>query len=112
MLSGDVKEKGPIETKINDLLRTALNPASHIEVINESHKHASGYDSHFKLILISEVFEGKSLIQRHRLVNALFKEELSSGRIHALSISAKTPSQFQLDQSVPLSPSCLGGSKK
>lgn len=56
--------------------------------------------------------KAKSLIARHRLVNATLQDELS-GVVHALSIVAKTPSQWddmqaKGDKIMP-SPSCRGG---
>ena len=51
------------------------------------------------------------MIARHRMVNRLLSIELD-GKIHALSIQAKTVSQWQADPSFRESPSCLGGSKK
>lgn len=49
------------------------------------------------------------IFQRHRLVNEILKEELQNG-VHALSIVAKTPSQWaESDKIVEKSPNCLGG---
>jgi BolA protein len=48
----------------------------------------------FGVIVVSNAFEGKALLARHRAVNELFKEELQSGSIHALTIVAKTPAEF------------------
>jgi stress-induced morphogen len=80
-----------------------LNP-SHLEIIDESHKHAghaamkdymrSG-ETHFKVVVVSDDFEGKMLIDRHRLVNDILDEELQNG-VHALSIEAKTPAQWEM----------------
>ena len=63
------------------------------------------------MVVVSEQFEGKPLIARHRLVNTLLKEELEGG-VHALSIIAKTQAQWAKDNVVPESPLCMGGSKK
>ena len=84
-----------------------------IEIINESSKHNVPPDSesHFKVLVVSEMFESLSLIQRHRLVNSALKEELS-GPIHALSIQAMTPSQWLASPIVNNTPPCLGGGKK
>jgi stress-induced morphogen len=43
------------------------------------------------LVVVSPKFESLSLIKRHKLVNAVFAEELKSGQIHALTIRATTP---------------------
>jgi BolA protein len=96
-----------IRVKIDDALRPI-----HVELVNESSKHnvPKGSESHFKLLVVSDAFEGKSLIERHRLVNSVLKDELQKG-IHALSIQAKTPSQHAANPAVSSTPNCLGGSK-
>jgi len=98
-----------IETK----LRAALEPA-HLEVINESFMHnvPKGSESHFKVVVVSEQFAGQALLARHRAVNALLADELE-GPVHALSIKAKTPEQWEKSGgAVDASPSCMGGSKR
>ncbi|KAG9480815.1 bolA-like protein 1 [Eleutherodactylus coqui] len=101
----------PVETSIRAKLTQNLEPC-HLEVHNESHMHAvpPGSETHFKVVVVSDVFSGKSLIQRHRLVNGLLKEELA-GPVHALSIQAETPQQWEKDPTVSKSPACMGGSK-
>ena len=60
---------------------------------------------------MSKAFEDKPLIQRHRLVNQLLAAELEAN-IHALSIQAKTPSQWEnTGHVIAETPACLGGSK-
>ena len=70
-----------------------------LELIDTSHKHAGhaesqnlSSESHFDLQIISNVFEGKSLVQRHKIIYTLLAVEMNTG-IHALSIIAKTPSE-------------------
>lgn len=101
----------PVEASIRSKLTQNLEPC-HLEVHNESHMHAvpPGSETHFKVVVVAEVFSGKSLIQRHRLVNDLLKEELA-GPVHALSIQTKTPQQWQENPTVTKSPGCMGGSK-
>jgi len=43
--------------------------------------------------VVSEDFEGKSLIQRHRMVMEGIKAHIASNELHALSIQAKTPEE-------------------
>eukprot|EP00953_Heterococcus_sp_UTEX-ZZ885_P015640 8805-Heterococcus_DN1.PRE.3 len=63
------------------------------------------------VVCVSDAFEGKSLIARHRMVNDLLKEELE-GTLHALSIQPKTPSQWESEgHKIIPSPACMGGSK-
>lgn len=101
----------PVETSIRSKLTQSLAPC-HLEVHNESYMHAvpPGSETHFKVVVVSEVFSGKPLIQRHRLVNDVLKEELA-GSVHALSIQAKTPEQWEENPTVTKSPGCMGGSK-
>ncbi|XP_029436969.1 bolA-like protein 1 isoform X2 [Rhinatrema bivittatum] len=101
----------PIESSIRLKLTQSLQPV-HLEVHNESHMHAvpKGSESHFKVVVISEKFNGMSLIQQHRLVNEALREELA-GAVHALSILAKTPQQWKENPILNQSPPCLGGSK-
>ncbi|XP_018086880.1 bolA-like protein 1 isoform X2 [Xenopus laevis] len=101
----------PVENAIRSKLSETLKP-SHLEVLNESYMHAvpKGSETHFKVVVVSESFLGKSLIQRHRLVNELLKDELA-GPVHALSIQAKTPQQWEENPAVSKSPACMGGSK-
>lgn len=53
----------------------------------------AGEDCNFELYVVSEAFAGQSILQRQKPILALFKEEIASGAMHALSIKAKTPSE-------------------
>lgn len=97
-----------IETK----LREALSPVE-LKVINESFMHnvPAGSESHFKVVIVSDQFEGQRLIGRHRQVNQILAEELAN-HIHALSMHTYTLKEWQeQNQLAPDSPMCLGGSK-
>lgn len=54
---------------------------------------AAGEDCNFQLFVISDIFEGQSLLQRQKDILGLFKEELQTGALHALSVTAKTPAE-------------------
>ncbi len=85
----------------------------HLEVVNESGNHnvPPGSESHFKVVLVSEEFAGKRLIERHRLVNQLLADELA-GPVHALAIHTYTAEEWRSRHGdAPMSPPCLGGSK-
>ncbi len=56
------------------------------EVIPDSQVETSGTDCSFTIIVTSPAFEGKSPLQRHRMVNDIFKAQFESGELHALSI--------------------------
>ena len=55
-------------------------------------KDLTGTQDHWEAVIISAGFEGKSLIERHRIVNRALAEELK-GPIHALTLTLKTPSE-------------------
>jgi len=99
----------PIEASIISKLTNTFTP-SHLEVVNESFKHNVPKDSetHFKVTVVSSIFNDHKLIARHRLVNAALAEELE-GPVHALSISAKTPVQWEKTTKKHETPSCTGG---
>ncbi|XP_048381588.2 bolA-like protein 1 [Stegostoma tigrinum] len=102
---------GPVASAIHLKLEQSLTP-THLQVINESYMHAVPPDSetHFKVVVVSERFEGVPLLQRHRMVNDALKQELET-RIHALSIQAKTPRQWGTEPHIDRCPACLRGSK-
>ena len=54
----------------------------------------TGDGRHFEALVVSPEFEGKSLIERHRLVMATVNAEIQSDELHALSIKAYTPEQW------------------
>ena len=101
--------KQVIETKLAE----GFSP-KFLQVINESYMHnvPEGSESHFKVVVVSEKFEGQRLVARHRSVNHILSEELAN-HIHALSIKAYTPNEWQESgQIIPDSPPCMGGDKK
>lgn len=100
-----------VEDDITDKLTQTLAP-QHLEVINESHMHnvPPGSESHFKIVAVSDQFEGKMLIARHRMINKTLAEELA-GPIHALSLHTMTQSEWIEKGEAPASPPCMGGGK-
>ena len=88
---------GPVATEMLARLNAALAPTS-IELINDSEKHRGhgGYnpsgESHFSLAIESSAFEGRSRVERQRLVYAALGE-LMHDRVHALSIKARAPGE-------------------
>jgi BolA protein len=78
---------------IRNRLEAAFAPQS-LEIIDESHKHAGHASArgggHFIVKIVSKAFEGKSLVQRHRMVYDTL-DDLLHAEVHALSIQADTP---------------------
>lgn len=108
---GSPSMEKPVGAAIRAKLQEALQPV-YLEVIDDSHMHAvpRGSETHFRVVVASSRFDGLALIHRHRLVNDILHEELA-GPVHALSVQAKTPQQWEKNPSVGQSPPCLGGSK-
>ena len=87
--------------KTVELLRerlTTLSPLS-LEIFDESHEHAGHAGAkesgggHFQVLIVSDRFEGKNRVARHRLVYQTVAD-LMPQRIHALAIRAYTASEF------------------
>ena len=64
-----------------------------------THLEVEGDGHHFYAVVVSEAFAGKRLIDRHRLVKEVIKQQLQSNEIHALSIvKAQTPDEWAKQQ--------------
>jgi BolA protein len=85
--------KDTIAKKLTD----ALHPES-LSVIDESHLHEGhaghrpGGETHFRLHIVSRAFEGKSRVERHRMINALLADDLAGG-VHALALKTQAPGE-------------------
>jgi BolA protein len=80
--------------QIRQRLNDALQPQS-LEVMDEGHLHrghegAKDGRGHFRLKIVSPLFAGKSMVQRHRLVYQAMGELMQTD-IHALAIDAVAP---------------------
>ena len=88
-----------VKHTITNKLREAFTPES-LDVTDESHLHEGhsghrpGGETHFRVYIVSGAFEGKSRIERHRMVNAALEAELK-GSVHALAIKAQAPDEKQ-----------------
>ena len=84
------------DTIINKL-REAFSPES-LDVSDESHLHEGhsghrpGGETHFRVYIVASAFEGKSRIDRHRMINSTLAAELA-GLVHALAIKAHAPGE-------------------
>lgn len=61
---------------------------THVEVID------LGGGDHIRAIVVSPRFAGLPLIRQHKLVLDLFKQEIQSNEVHALTVKTLTPEQF------------------
>jgi len=101
------------EAKIRSLLESEFE-ISEMRLDNESHMHSvpENSETHFKLVLVSNAFNGVRKVARHQKVYAVLQEVLDEG-LHALALHLFTPEEWaeQSDQTLA-SPNCMGGSKK
>lgn len=70
----------------SDLVEQAI-PSSKAEI--------NGDGSKFEAQVVSPEFEGKSTVNRHRMIYSVLDEHIKSGAIHALTIKAYTPEEWQ-----------------
>jgi len=82
---------------ITATLRERLDPIR-LVVEDESQQHyghagwREGGETHFRIDVVSRAFEGKSRVERHRVINAALAGAFERG-LHALAIQAKAPGE-------------------
>jgi BolA protein len=80
----------------------------HLEVQDESHRHARGQETHYKATIVSDRFAGLPLLRRHQAVHAILGDLMA--QFHALALHTYTPAEWQERRAAPQSPACRGGS--
>lgn len=84
---------------MTEKLNKAFSPQS-LNIVNESHLHAGhgGHtpngESHFRVHIVSDAFNGKSRLERHRMINTVLADDLAAG-VHALAIHADGPADLK-----------------
>src|SRR3546814_16088973 len=74
-----------------DLIQDALQALQpeHLEVLDESHTHSRGQETHYKAVIVSEQFTGLNSVKRHQkpypAIGALMQPN------HALALHTYTP---------------------
>jgi len=88
-----------IRRQIEENLRRDLAPL-HLEVLDDSAAHAGHVGvmvqggGHFRILCVSEAFEGKSLVDQHRLIHGAVGYPMN-GAIHALEIKTVPASRWR-----------------
>lgn len=88
---------GVVANAIDNKLRARFSPQQlTIEDDSARHRghagHREGGESHFKVTIVSAVFEGQNRVIRQRLVYDTLKDEFAAG-LHALNVKAMTPAE-------------------
>ena len=94
-----------------DLIVAALADLQpeHLEVLDESHMHSRGLETHYKAVIVSPQFEGLNAVKRHQKVYGVLGDVMS--QIHALALHTYTPQEWAAQGIAPESPTCRGGSQ-
>ncbi|KAL7906210.1 bola-like protein [Trichoderma velutinum] len=96
----------PLEDAIRAKLTAALSPIT-LEIYNDSHLHSHhkamqgvvSKETHFRLVIISDMFAAKMQPARHRMIYALLRDEMAQeGGIHALQLRTLTPDEEKRQQ--------------
>ena len=74
-------------SEVQQKIETGL-PGARVEV-----RDMTGGGDHFEALVVSESFEGKSLIERHQAVYAALGDAMRAA-VHALTLKTLTPSQY------------------
>ena len=54
----------------------------------------TGTQDHLNILVVSDLFKTKNLLDRHRMIYQALDEPMKDGRIHALEIKAFTPDEL------------------
>ncbi|KAG9227983.1 bola-like protein [Amylocarpus encephaloides] len=96
----------PMEDTMRSKIQSSLSP-SHLEIHNDSHLHShhkamensASQETHFRVVITSDSFKGLMQQKRHKIVYALFKEEMArEGGIHALQLRTRTQEEEERDK--------------
>ena len=55
----------------------------------------TGTEDHWQVVVVSPAFEGKMSFEQQKMVMAIFKEEIASNEVHALTMKTYSPTQYQ-----------------
>lgn len=86
-----------VADRLRRKLTDALAPVA-LDIEDESAKHKGhagwrpGGETHFRVTIVSAAFEGKSRVDRQRMVYAALRQEMAD-RVHALALVTKTPAE-------------------
>jgi stress-induced morphogen len=74
-------------------IKEALSKAMPVQLVET--QDLTGGGDHWQLIIVSPAFEGKGLLEQHRIVNDALKEPMADQRIHALALKTYSPAQWE-----------------
>ncbi|NOZ54263.1 MAG: BolA family transcriptional regulator [Gammaproteobacteria bacterium] len=63
--------------------------------LQDTNVTVTGDGGHYEAVVVGDCFEGKSMVQQQKMVYATLNDHITNGAIHALTIKAYTPEQWQ-----------------
>ena len=57
-----------------------------------------GADRHFSAVVVAPAFEGRSRVEQHQMIYALFRDEMASEEVHALALKTYTPAEWEKER--------------
>jgi len=101
-VSSESVQPGPVEASIRQKLNELFKPTA-LQISNDSAQHShhtamreqggGNGETHFSVMIVSDAFEQKRSMQRHRMIYSALADEFKAG-LHALSINAKAPGEI------------------
>lgn len=91
--------QGPAITSIKNKIKTRFPNATHFAIFNDSYLHKghggimnsrNTSESHVRIELVTDDFEGMKLPMRHRMIYKLIQDEMQRYNIHAVQLKTKT----------------------
>lgn len=106
-----LRNKRDLSMSMRDRILSTLSmlQPQHLDVVDESHMHSRGQETHYKAVVVSEQFEGLNAVKRHQKVYGALGGLM--GEFHALALHTYTPEEWARQGMAPESPTCRGGSK-
>jgi BolA family transcriptional regulator, general stress-responsive regulator len=103
---------GSVQEMVEDRLNDGLSPV-YLTVENESYMHSVPADAetHFRIVIVANAFEGRRQVQCHQAVYGLLNDMIGKP-IHALALHTYGPDEWDSVANAPASPACMGGSAK
>lgn len=101
---------GSVQEMVEGRLVEGLSPV-YLTVENESYMHSVPADAetHFRIVVVADAFEGRRQVQCHQAVYGLLND-LIGKPIHALALHTYGPEEWSTKEHAPDSPECMGGS--
>ena len=101
---------GGVQEMVEYRLVEGLAPV-YLTVENESYMHSvpANAETHFRIVVVAEAFEGRRQVQCHQAVYGLLNDMIGKP-IHALALHTYGPTEWDSIENAPDSPACMGGS--